>query len=294
MELQPAIDKILSSLKNPEVGFWKSLTNEIDQALRAHQAAGDETSANEAWFLRTVCESRRLFLGAVANVQSGEYYKAWCNFETAELASLQLLENPFLDVNQYEVRELFVLISSWQETYPYQVFLSPEFRHKHLECSICNSKVSPWDDCGHSPGTVYCGRYCHHIVRDVEILSISMVKDPVQKYSVIHTTKDADGNEMEIFEYKTVRFVAERITHPFHQFRVVWTRAPHPHELFSDQPESGPCPCKSGRPYRDCCLTGSGVMRPHMQITFLGEVAQPLPELVFLGYAKNAPPGEES
>ena len=145
---------------------------------------------------------------------------------------MTLLRNAFLATNEFEIDELLDLTQSWQSTYPYKWFMSPEILHKSVQCGICLADINPWDGCDHEPGIVYNGTFCHHTVTDLEFLSISIVEDPVQKHSAIHIRKDENGRDVEIYTYETVRFVVNRLASPFDQFRAIWTKAYHAHELF--------------------------------------------------------------
>ena len=166
--------------------------------------------------------------------------------------------------------------------------MSPEILHKSVQCGICSAEVTPWGECEHEPGRVYNGVCCHHAVIDLEFVSVSLVQNPVQKYSAIHVRKDEHGQDVEIYKYDTVRFVAERIASPFDRFQMIWTKVLHPHKLFSDRKKEGPCPCESGRSYDHCCWQRDGVLRPHMQIAFEKQPAGDLPNAELVGYGEKS------
>jgi SEC-C motif len=86
--------------------------------------------------------------------------------------------------------------------------------------------------------------------------------------------------------------VAERIKSPFTNWKAIWTKALHPHSLFADRPHDGPCPCDSGKPYKDCCLSGEGVIRPHLQVSFDEHPPAHLPTVEFSGYATDEIKGD--
>ena len=286
--LEKLKNRLSENLHNTDSGMWRELAEEIAGQLTESQASDEELWANVCWFMKTVCETRGRFIDSINAIKGGEYFDAWCELERVEIDSIFLLRNAFLNEEEFEVADLLRLTQSWQKTYPYKWFISPEILHKSVQCGICSAEVTPWGDCEHEPGTVYNGVCCHHVVVDVEFVSMSLVQDPVQKYSALHVRKDEHGQDIQIYKYDTVRFVAERIASPFDRFEIFWTKAFHPHELFSDRKTEGPCPCESGRSYAYCCWKREGVLKPHMQIVFAKEPAGELPNAELVGYGKRS------
>lgn len=292
MEMPDAIaalkNQLSSNLNSSDPSFWSNLSDAIGKELKAYQARDDELYANICWFLKSVCEIRGRFVRSISAIKDGDFFDAWCELELVEIGLISVWRNPFLDVDEFEVPDLLELTQAWQKTYPYKLFISPEYLHKAVQCGICSANVTPWDRCEHEPGVVYCGVYCQHVVTDFEIVGISIVPDPVQKYSVIHTRKDENGQDVDIFDYDTVRFVADRVASPFDRIQINWTKAFHPHELFSDRKKDGPCPCESGRMYADCCLPLQGVLRPHMQVLYEKEPIGGLSNAELVGYGDKS------
>ena len=271
--------KIASNLSNPDRQLWQILSEQAAAMLKSFQQRNDEQRSNACWFLEAVCETRGRFIDAIGAIRDEQYFEAWCELERVEIGLLTLLRNAFLDTREFEIAELLDLIQSWQKTYPYKWFMSPEILHKSVQCSICLTEVNPWSDCNHEPGIVYNGTFCSHIVTDLEFLSVSIVEDPVQKYSAIHIRKDESGRDVEIYTYETVRFVIDRLASPFDRFWAKWVKVPHAHELFPNRTPAGPCPCESGRSYARCCMKRKGVLRPHLHIVFEKEPKGELPNV---------------
>ena len=276
--------RVSSNLRNSDQEFWSASSDEARSELESSQRRGDEDLSNACWFLKTVCKVRGRFIAAIESIRREQYYEAWCELERVEIDLGTLLRNPIFDPCEFEVSELLDLVQEWQKIYPYKLFMSPEMLHKLVRCSICSKEINPWSECNHVPGIVYNGTVCVHIVAELEFLSISIVEDPVQKYSVMHRRRDENGRDVDIYSYETVRFVVDRISCPFDGFRVVWTKAIHPHRLFPNAVPGGPCPCESGRKYSDCCLERHGVLRPHMHIDFEREPEGDLPCAELIGY----------
>ena len=276
--------KIASKLNNPDRQFWQALFEQAKEMLESFQRGNDEHRSNACWFLETVCETRGRFIDAISAIRDEQYFVAWCELERVEIGLLTLLRNAFLDASEFEIAQLLDLTQSWQKIYPYKWFMSPEILHKSVQCSICLTEVNPWSDCNHEPGIVYNGTFCSHIVTDLEFLSVSIVEDPVQKYSAIHIRKDQSGRDVEIYTYETVRFVIDRLASPFDRFSAKWIKVPHAHELFPNRTPAGPCPCECGRSYASCCMRRNGVLRPHLQIVFEKEPKGELPNVELVGF----------
>ncbi len=260
--------------------------------MKVNQAREDELNANICWFLKSVCEIRSRFVHSVSDIKKGHFYDAWCDLERIEIGLISLLRNPFLNTDEFEIPNLLNLTRAWQKTYPYKLFISPELLYKTVQCGICSANITPWEQCEHEVGVVYCGICCHHVVKDVELISVSIVEDPVQKYSVLNISKDQNGQDIDIFDYDIVGFVAERIDSPFDRFQVNWTKALHPHELYSDKSIDGPCPCESGRSYLDCCRKLQGVLRPHIEVIFEKQTIDNPSNVELVGYGEKSGPAK--
>ncbi len=250
--------------------------------LRVEAGASSlEDCSNRAWYLREVAVVRGLMVKSMQEMRNGNYYEAWCNFERMEIAIDGLRSNAFFEGGGFEIAKLSKQVEFWQGIFPYKVFMSPEFVIKKASCSICKAIVDPWEKCGHKAGKVYSGEMCCRVIEEAIFLSISMVLDPVQKYSVAFV-RDESGNYQ--FNYSMVEFVVDRISNPFDQWSYKLKKAYHPHDFFSEIDRTDSCPCGSGRQYLSCCLRRPGVIRPHYQIAF--EVAPPadVPTAMFLGY----------
>jgi hypothetical protein len=287
------IDELARTIKvnvrNPSLSFWSD-TKEVSQTVLADAIkSGTENEANSAWFLDANSDVRLRFVGCFEKITKEEYYTAWCELERIEIKLNSLRRNAFYCLEDFDLGALANLVKNWQSLYPYHVFFSPGYVIKERKCSICGSTGGARFACGHQKGNVYSGRECFGIISKAEILEISLVVDPVQKYSVAFTS-DSKGNKIDQYDYSIVRFVAQRICAPFDVWDAEWTEAYHPHEMLSDRSLDGDCPCGSGRRYQECCSKKPGVVRPHLSIVFERAPPADLPNASFAGYGeKNGP-----
>lgn len=271
--------------------FWIDAETNSAALLKNGIKLEDDGIANQAWFIHKITKSRLGFIRCFKKLKAENYYKVWCDLEQIELALAWLQNNPFYDPSAFGVDELAELITTWQRSFPYTIFFSPEYTTKDRTCSICGESADPWSACPHEARRVYCGRECVRIVKKAELLAISLVRNPVQKYSVGFLADDA-GNKGDHHDYSMVKFVVDRIALSFDRWRSEWTKAYHPHTLFGHVPTDAACPCESGRKYSDCCLRERGVLRPHLQILFEKPPPQDIPNAFFAGYGIHNGPAE--
>jgi uncharacterized protein YecA (UPF0149 family) len=268
---------------------WAEVERNANAVLELAQSENIDEVANKAWFLYEISKVNRELVVAFSEIKAENFYSAWCKFETIEINLLNFLKNKFYPLEEFRIPELRQLVSNWQEIFPYAIFLSPEMVIKKEICSICSLEINPWSECSHVTGKVYAGKLCYRIVKDLEFLSISFVHTPVQKYSVAFTS-DQEGNVVDHYDYSVVKFVADRVEDVFDEWSFYWTKALHPHSLFSDRDKNGPCPCDSGREYSKCCFPKSGVIRPHIQFKFAKPFSKTLPNGSLGGYKKKNGP----
>jgi len=186
-------------------------------------------------------------------------------------------------------------VSKFQSLFPYRMFLSPSLVIRKCRCSICGQEMSIRNPCGHRRGEIYDGELCTRIVEDADLLEVSLVPNPVQKYSVVFP-KDSDGASSDPYDYRLVEYVTRGLRVPFDAWDVEWTNIRHPHELYSHYAKGDKCPCGSGKTYESCCLQESGVLRPHARVIFSVAPPEDLPAIVYpvaeFPDAETSRPGE--
>lgn len=282
--------EVVAALASSDAERWERLSTRCASALEKGLDANlDENTLNELWFLSGATETRRRFIACFELIRTQKFYRAWCELEIIEIALTTIIKNPFLDVHEFQIPDLRTMVEQWQSLFPYHTFASPEFVIKKARCSICGCSMHPWGTCSHTKGLVYAGRQCVRIIEECEAIGISIVKDPVQKYSVFFIV-DEDDDRRDIYDYSMVTFVSDRLNSAFDRWRGIWGHALHPHEMFAGKAPADSCPCGSGQSYANCCLSQPGVMRPHLQLEFEKEPPAHLPNGRFAGYGnKNAP-----
>lgn len=266
---------------------FRSLDERFEVELEAVRvetvAAGDQALAKETWCLKTALEMQQKFVAAFIDMKAGRFYDAWCTLERVEIAALNLSRHMSL-TDEYALVFIDIQVERFQKLFPYAVFMSPAFIEKEVRCSLCNAKISIRSGCEHRVGEIYDGVQCHRIITDVEMLEMSLVPTPVQKYSVPFMTDRTTGKTVDHHDYSLVNYVVRGLRSPFDGWSTRWTKARHPHDLYRHVRRNDPCPCESGEKYKKCCLPEEGVLRPHVDIEF---DVRPPKDLPTLEYTRN-------
>lgn len=258
------------------------LISSIEALKDAAVAAGSQTKATACWKAETIASVQRGFSDAFEMLRVGDFYNAWCRLERCEIDLLNLERHHAPDRDdRHRIQYIARMVVQWQSLFPYAMFLSPEILKKKVICGICGSVVLPRINCGHRKGGIYDGRLCTHQVVEVEFLSISLVTNPVQKYSVAFTS-DENGKTLDHYNYGNVKFVADRVISPWHDWRTrKMTRGLTVAEV-AHIPLSAPCPCSSGEDFGNCCAGKETVVVPHLQVDFLIPPPADLPSVELL------------
>jgi len=241
-----------------------ALRNIKDKAV----AEGDEPLAKKVWCFEQVLSVQEEYIDAYALLRTSRFYDAWCKLEQTELALRFLLPHGDGLALGFELSLIRRMIERLQGLFPYAVFFSPEILAHEKRCSICDSVVRIRHPCGHRVGEIYSGERCSRIVTKADFVGVSLVKSPVQKYSVPFMTDPTTGESRDHYDYKLVRYLAERWDSPFQEFTYEWSERVEPHQRFVGTGRNEQCPCGSGTKYKRCCLRGPGVKVKHCEFDF--------------------------
>jgi hypothetical protein len=245
-------------------------------------AAGDEPTAKYIWCLEQVLAIQELCLRAFAEMQTAQFYTAWCIFDQLDMTKEFLRRHFNADTNdEFGIEKISSLTAKFQALFPYRVFFSTEFIEKEKVCNICERKVAIRHPCGHTPGEIYRGELCLRIVTAVDLAGISMVETPRHKYAVAFLAGENPRQWVDQYDYSVIRYVVRHLRHPFDDWSFQQTTKRIPHEHFGID-ASAQCPCGSSKTYDACCLPEDGVLMPHYEIYFASPVRDDLPLEVHL------------
>ncbi len=239
------------------------LSVEIASSLKHHKQAAveadDQTQAKYLWCLEQIYVIKKHYLDAFSMMRSKNYSSAWRELDYADNHLYNLTRH--FDISKNEFHLLFVsnTLKNMQRLYPYIWFTSREGIIKKARCTVCNKVVSIRKGCGHVVGDIYNGEMCCRTVEDYELLRISFVKNPADKYTVLRP-KDMEYN------YEMLEMLMGHIKKPYEEWDLVITKTLKPE--YQGVRGSLQCPCGSGKKYKKCCLlTGENLM-DHYQLCF--------------------------
>lgn len=238
----------------------------------------DQALAKEIWCYEQTLKIQRNFLKAYQEMKDGNYYEAWCLLEDIENGVIFLekhLDFASVEANNFKLGFIKEHVKKFQSLYPYKVFLSPGILKIEEKCSVCQKAVSLRDYCGHEIGEIYDGEMCYREVTQADLIEVSVVTNPVQKYSVAFT------GDRDHYNYSLVEYVARGLQTPFHLWEISWMKKRHPHSRYKHIGRNDLCPCESGKKYKVCCLHKAGVLRPHAVIHFSVPPPTNLPTVMF-------------
>src|ERR1700753_634310 len=177
-----------------------AIAAQLEDIRVAAVAAGDQTLAKQTWCLKTALEMQQQFVAAFRSMQAGEFYDAWCVLERVEIKALNLERHRALN-DDYALGFIDRQGERFHKLYPYRVFMSPAFIERDIRCSICGAQMTLRGGCGHRVGEIYDGIQCLRHVEHAELLEMSMVPQPVQKYSVPFMTDPKTGEKIDHYDY---------------------------------------------------------------------------------------------
>ena len=278
----PTANELLNLLCNPEEassGCHDSIFPEtLASAKTAATALNAESEAFLLWCAQTIYSIQQGFIRAFNSLKAGLFYEAWCQLERCEVHILSLERHySHTEEDPHRIAYIEQMIRRWQALYPYKIFFSPELLKKRVECSICGARVSPRSNCRHEKFKIYLGELCHHRVTEVDVLGISLVENPVQRYSVAFLSASKDSESIDHYNYGNIKFVVERLDSAFHGWNSYLTTRTIAAAEVAHLDSLHPCPCLSGKHFGDCCKGQSELTVPHLQIEFYVRPSKNLP-----------------
>lgn len=242
--------------------FWNDFLKRVFSIKKKFEL--EDSAKNALWFLETFAICTLKYIDTFRLLRRRKYRPAWDDLERVEIILSQLDENLFLEEFESHIVMVLRLVLQLQSTYPYKYFASPEIKMLDWECTICGLKSTPSNPCGHQIGRVYSGKFCGRKITKAKMLGLSIVTNPVQKYSVLIP----EGVE---FDFSVTQFVLERLGGPFQDWSGQWGYLRHPHSKFADVALDSKCPCGSNLHYDECCLMEDGILLDHFQMETTGK-----------------------
>lgn len=265
MKTVDEIKLFLKSVKTrvPNKNNEDEVLNSLKEIKKECVRQNAEEGAKELWCLESTLKIQENYIDAFSKMKGGSFYEGWRLLEQCEI-TLGFLEPHFaMYFPEYTLDFIKEKVSKFQSLFPYDLFMSPEILIHEKKCSICDQKVSIRNGCGHEKGEIYGGEMCVREVDRCEFLGTALVKNPVQKYSVIFLSDPKTGKSEDHYNYDLVKYLIEKLNSPFDDWDMIWTKKLHPHSKFTHMGRDDKCPCGSDKEYKRCCLVKDGVLMKH-------------------------------
>lgn len=242
---------------------------ELDEQLQNQKlilvSDGLQDEAKLLWIYQTVIEIHKLYRNAFKLLKDKSYYQAWCQLERIEITIHSLKKHFTYDKNQYGLWNIEKAVKNLQVLYPYRLFGSSEILKKKKKCSVCDKEISIRNSCGHIVGEIYNGEMCHRIVTEAEILGISLVENPGNKYSVMFLKDEKTDEQIDQYNYDTIDYLFDLINSPYEIWNLEVSQRELKKEDYGNVGRNDPCTCNSGKKFKKCCMTKIGEKYPHYE-----------------------------
>lgn len=235
-----------------------SVLHELKALKELEVSLGNQVAAKEIWCLEQVCKVIQHYISAYKNLQNKEHFKAWCEFDRAEIELSFLRKHLNFEDNKYYLKFYDKMLFQYTKLFPYQYFMSRESIIKRASCSICGQTISLRKPCGHRLGEIYNGEQCFSTVEDIEFLAMAIVKNPFDKYTVLFP----EGLE---YDYTILDSLLIQLTGPYDDWDLEILKKRK--QEFDRLGRNEPCPCKSGKKYKLCCRGTDNELFDHHRIT---------------------------
>lgn len=248
--------------------YWDILKSVKGKAV----AVGDQAMAKAAWCFEAIGRIQDHFIEAFSLMKNDQFYRAWCNLERCEI-EIGFLDPHFQDSgNQFGIEHIRNHVPKFQALFPYKLFLSPAFIVRESRCSICKQPFRLRKGCEHKVGEIYNGEMCFREITKANLLEVSLVENPVQKYSVPF------GPDIK-YNYGAVKYVIQGLRSPWQKWDYRRYEVPLEKEPFPGTERNEPCPCGSKQKYKECCLK-KVKFRVHFEVYFEEPPPDDLPSFI--------------
>lgn len=239
--------------------------SELQKIKEAYVKADKQAEAKQIWIYQTIIEIHKLYLNAFNLLINKKYYEGWCQLERIEITISSLKRHFQYDKKEYRIWDIEKQVKNLQVIFPYRLFASSEILIKKKKCSVCDKEISIRNSCGHIVGEIYNGEMCHRIVTEADILGISLVQNPGNKYSVMFLKDEKTGEQTDQYNYDTVDYLFDHIAEPYEYWDLEVSQRTTTKEDYGNIGRNDPCLCGSGKKFKKCCGLNIGKKYPHYE-----------------------------
>jgi len=260
-------EEILEKLNNIHVQEFSldDFSIQLQQIKEGFVKEDKQGQAKQIWIYQTIIEIHSLYKKAFELLQRQLFYDAWCHLERIEIAFQGLKKHFSFNKSQFYLWQIEKNVLNLQILYPYKLFGSSEILKKKKKCSVCDKEISIRSSCGHIVGEIYNGEMCHRIVTEAEVLGLSLVQNPGNKYSVMFLNDPETGKQKDQYSYDLIDFLFELIESPYELWDLEVSQREISTSDFINIKRNDSCPCGSGQKFKKCCLNKVGEKYPHYE-----------------------------
>ena len=252
--------------------FNDNIFNELKLLKKQAKKELNEEKANEIWCLETISNIQKMYINLFFKLKENKYenyFETWKLLEQIDIELSSLRRNFDYSCNEFGLIFIENIIKEYEKLFPYEYFTSIEAIVKKERCSICGCTNTIRKRCEHKVGKLYMGEMCYRIIEDVEFLGIAIVKNPLEKYTVLFP----QGME---YNYFMLENLMPKLETPYDRWYVDILKEKNP--IYKGIGRNDKCPCGSDKKYKKCCLGTEREYTNHHRITLLDNPnVEPIP-----------------
>ncbi|MBI5073094.1 SEC-C domain-containing protein [Candidatus Woesearchaeota archaeon] len=269
-KIRKAINHTANKDYEGAVGLFDEIQKDCHNLKQEAKARKDEKTANISYLLNTYVLLLKSINSFWKICDSLDYQSAWSPLQDG-IDCLRTLQKFMANENQLLIKEIAIYLENIEKLYPYVYFNSIEAINKTKICSLCNK--SPFDpECNHIAGNLYMGEMATIVIREVEFLGISLVKNPMDKRCIVFM--NCDKENIENTPFKLIHTLIKSLDKPYHFFELKLTKRTLPRQYYGSWSENSLCPCGSEKPFKECCSNKEFIENPHYEILSKGRLIQ--------------------
>ena len=233
------------------------ILNYIEDKLQKSININDEDEANKYWYWKSTLLVKQNYFKVFELFKDNKFEEAWNLLENIEKHITIMLDNVEDCAYDFGVKYIQEKVNYIQKLFPYSLFFSREMVVLESHCSICEQKNSIRKSCHHIPGKLYMGKICQRIITKADLLGVSIVSNPKDKYAIAHINKKE-------YNYELLKYFLTNINDPYDDFVVEESYVLKVEYQGID--DNSICPCGSKIAYKDCCKGTSSERIVHKNI----------------------------
>ncbi len=190
------------------------LLKQIVDYKKKYISLKEEENANYYWLLEHIYIVKNNYVTSFNLMKNRDFEIAWKKLDDCDIVICELLDNADEQwLERFNIVFIKNQIGEYQKLFPYNLFLSRESIIKKEICSICGKEMGLRNRCNHKIGKLYMGDICFADVKEMELLSWSIVTNPHDKYCILKV-------EGEDFNYGILIKALSNIDSPYKKIMV--------------------------------------------------------------------------